>query len=572
MANATTQLAALLLDRKLVSAEQLDKARALQQATGVRLEDALVKLGDVTYAELARLIAEVSGLSFVDLREIYIPPAVIEFVPESVARENTVLPLAMTAGAVWMAIADPADLDCIQKLQFILNRDIHPVVALREQIVEAINWHYGQTETESVDSCLVELTDTQIDFAVPPTRGMTPAPAASAETLHDKEAEGDEDFDLALEEEAVTVTRTQPAATKCKARMPAKRQATVRYYERMNPERMFPLLVVLSREKIQEVVKRAVVQAQSQHFEVDTSAPVEVEPILPGCHCYPPKDQVAVGADTATVTFWVVPHVLGKIMQARVAVRQNGRLLAEVPLEMKVVKQTLTLLLGALSLVLPLLLMVMRHFRLDFESQLADGFGLYAQVGHWALASLSPEGLTAGLMLLAGLTYLWLRPRRRDVFWDIAPAAPAEKPAPERPAEPFAAAEALYRANDFAKALPLYESGLARGKAAPVIYHHAALTAYRVGRTAHALAILQEAEARLGPGAMPGALWYNLACFATRLGRFEVAMQYLNRAIERGYGDPDKIGRDADLEPLTWRADFKHLLTTLRRRTAAGRA
>ncbi len=33
----------------------------------------------------------------------------------------------------------------MQKLQFILNKDIQPVLATREQIIEAINRHYGQT-------------------------------------------------------------------------------------------------------------------------------------------------------------------------------------------------------------------------------------------------------------------------------------------------------------------------------------------------------------------------------------------------------------------------------------------
>src|SRR5439155_10952764 len=48
--------------------------------------------------------------------------------------------------------------------QFILNKDIQPVLAAKEQIVEAINRHYGQSETESVDSMLAEFTDTAIDF------------------------------------------------------------------------------------------------------------------------------------------------------------------------------------------------------------------------------------------------------------------------------------------------------------------------------------------------------------------------------------------------------------------------
>jgi type IV pilus assembly protein PilB len=61
-------------------------------------------------------------------------------------------------------MSDPSDFDTVQKLQFILNKDIQPVLAPREQIIEAINRHYGQTETESVDSMLAEFTDTAIDF------------------------------------------------------------------------------------------------------------------------------------------------------------------------------------------------------------------------------------------------------------------------------------------------------------------------------------------------------------------------------------------------------------------------
>ena len=51
-----------------------------------------------------------------------------------------------------------------KKLRFILNKDIAPVLADREDIIAAINSHYGQSETESVDSMLSEFTDTQIDF------------------------------------------------------------------------------------------------------------------------------------------------------------------------------------------------------------------------------------------------------------------------------------------------------------------------------------------------------------------------------------------------------------------------
>src|SRR5690349_25018829 len=83
---------------------------------------------------------------------------------ESDARENGGLALGQDNGAPKSIMSDPADFDKMQKLQFILNKDIQPVLAPREQIVEAINRHYGQSETESVDSMLSEFTDTAIDF------------------------------------------------------------------------------------------------------------------------------------------------------------------------------------------------------------------------------------------------------------------------------------------------------------------------------------------------------------------------------------------------------------------------
>src|SRR5262249_32337061 len=84
--------------------------------------------------------------------------------PESVARENVVLPLSQEGPMLKIIMSDPSDVATMEKLQFILNKQITPVLSPKEQIIEAINRHYGQSETESVDSMLAEFTDTAIDF------------------------------------------------------------------------------------------------------------------------------------------------------------------------------------------------------------------------------------------------------------------------------------------------------------------------------------------------------------------------------------------------------------------------
>jgi len=164
MAKSRGDFTEILVRRKIISGDQVDEARGMQQQTGAKLQDALVKLGYCTAQEVMSAIAEFHGMQFVDLTEVTIPPSVIELVPESVARENVVLPMSQDNGALRIIMSDPSDFDTLQKLQFILNKDIQPVLAPREQIVEAINRHYGQTETESVDSMLAEFTDTAIDF------------------------------------------------------------------------------------------------------------------------------------------------------------------------------------------------------------------------------------------------------------------------------------------------------------------------------------------------------------------------------------------------------------------------
>ena len=126
--------------------------------------DCLVKLGYATGEEVMRAMAEFHGMEFVDLTEFKIPEAVIELVPESVARENAAMPLSEEDDSLKVIVSDPFDFETFEKLRFILNRKIETALAPREAILEAINRHYGQMEGESADSMLQEFTDTAIDF------------------------------------------------------------------------------------------------------------------------------------------------------------------------------------------------------------------------------------------------------------------------------------------------------------------------------------------------------------------------------------------------------------------------
>src|SRR5437016_12256610 len=98
MAKVRSQFTEFLICWQILSPDQLDEARGLERQAGIKLPDAIVKLGYATNDQVMSAIAEAHGMQFIDLTEVTIPPAVIELVPESVARENIILPMSQEAG------------------------------------------------------------------------------------------------------------------------------------------------------------------------------------------------------------------------------------------------------------------------------------------------------------------------------------------------------------------------------------------------------------------------------------------------------------------------------------------
>lgn len=156
----------ILIRKRLVSQDQLSEAQQIARDTNTKLAEQLIKLQYVSPEDVCRAMAQEHGRDYINLDEMQIPNAVIELVPESVARDNVIIPLAEEEDYLKVIMSDPDDIDTIEKLRFILNRRVEIALAPREAIVEAINKYYGQSEGESADSIMQEFTDTQIDFTV----------------------------------------------------------------------------------------------------------------------------------------------------------------------------------------------------------------------------------------------------------------------------------------------------------------------------------------------------------------------------------------------------------------------
>jgi Type II secretion system (T2SS), protein E, N-terminal domain len=121
-----------------------------------------------------------------DLAARFVPVEVIELVPESVARENLILPLAFDGETLTCAAVDPDNIALADKLRFLLNKNIRLVAAPREALIAAINYQYGRIETESVDSFLHEFSDAAGEEAQTSATASPRGAAPAARFKHDR--------------------------------------------------------------------------------------------------------------------------------------------------------------------------------------------------------------------------------------------------------------------------------------------------------------------------------------------------------------------------------------------------
>lgn len=145
------QLKAFLLDKKLVTKAQFDKAEKMVQKTGKNLEDILLVEKFITEKKLIELKAYILGIPFVDLKKTDIDPETLRMIPEPIARENNIVAFKRTKEELEVAMLDPADLQIIDFIKKKTNLKIKPRLTSPESIKEVLKRYQKSLEAEFGD-------------------------------------------------------------------------------------------------------------------------------------------------------------------------------------------------------------------------------------------------------------------------------------------------------------------------------------------------------------------------------------------------------------------------------------
>ena len=147
----------------LVSRKQIAQARAkLNGAPSV--VDVLVRDGVVSADDISRSLAAQAQMHWIDLSAVVIPPEIISQISAADARRFKVIPVTFGESGLVLAISDPLDVDTIDSLNFLLQRDLELVCTSPEKIRQALIKYYGTAE-EAADVLQHKIGD-EIDLGL----------------------------------------------------------------------------------------------------------------------------------------------------------------------------------------------------------------------------------------------------------------------------------------------------------------------------------------------------------------------------------------------------------------------
>ncbi len=128
----------LLIEKGLISQQQLDQALKMQDTSLKKIGDILIDLGFVTEKQVLDVLSKQYNLPMIDLSDAAIQPEATALINVNLARKYTLLPIRKENSSLIIAMADPLDFYAIDDVRTVTGLMVKPVIALKEQILEAI--------------------------------------------------------------------------------------------------------------------------------------------------------------------------------------------------------------------------------------------------------------------------------------------------------------------------------------------------------------------------------------------------------------------------------------------------
>lgn len=161
------RLGDLLIEKGLITEDQLMQSLSTQKKTGQKLGRTLITSGFVSEEQMLELLSTQLQVPFIDLKQYNYDAETIQIIPETLARRYRVVSLKKNPdGSLLVGMADPTDIFAYDELSKQLKCHLHLAVARESEIMSTIDMVYRRTSEISnlAEELGDELAESDIDL------------------------------------------------------------------------------------------------------------------------------------------------------------------------------------------------------------------------------------------------------------------------------------------------------------------------------------------------------------------------------------------------------------------------
>jgi type IV pilus assembly protein PilB len=156
------RLGDILVARGAMTDEQLQAALAAKSAFGM-LGETLVARGLITNDQLGVALAQQFDVPYREVAPETVNPQVVCLLPEALARERLIAPVAVKGGTMTLAMVAPDDMNAISEAELISGYQVDPIVALRQDVIATLD--RGFDERVSARQTIIDIKIQELEEA-----------------------------------------------------------------------------------------------------------------------------------------------------------------------------------------------------------------------------------------------------------------------------------------------------------------------------------------------------------------------------------------------------------------------
>lgn len=141
---STKQLGELLIDRKIITSEHLQKALDYQKINGGLIGEIFVQLGFAKEEDIAQVLTAQYGFPYLPLNNYEIDAEVANLIPAGVARQYCLIPIDKIGNNLTVAMSNPLNTQAIEDVEMISKCVVQAFVSTTSDIRRAVEKCYAK--------------------------------------------------------------------------------------------------------------------------------------------------------------------------------------------------------------------------------------------------------------------------------------------------------------------------------------------------------------------------------------------------------------------------------------------